>query len=151
MPLTLEVSYFNSYYVKRLADVPYIPVAFAERNYPSTGLISAGSLAIFTTPGVAIGIPSIGMIIEGAGVTASTKVVTYDAANNRGTFDKDIIFTASTYTFNNNWTGPQVSNPDEDWYIEESRIRGGYNNTSTDYGFKISWGTNYRDIKLWYD
>jgi hypothetical protein len=136
MPLTLEVSYFNSYYVKRLADVPYIPVAFAERNYPSTGLISAGSLAIFTTPGVAIGIPSIGMIIEGAGVTASTKVVTYDAANNRGTFDKDIIFTASTYTFNNNWTGPQVSNPDEDWYIEESRIRGGYNNVSTDYGVK---------------
>ena len=25
---------------------------------------------------------------------------------------------------------------DQDWYIEESRIRGGYNNTSTDYGVK---------------
>ena len=34
------------------------------------------------------------------------------------------------------WSAPQVEDTDQDWYIEESRIRGGYNNTSTDYGVK---------------
>jgi hypothetical protein len=31
---------------------------------------------------------------------------------------------------------PSTSTVEEDWYIEESRIRGGYNNTSTDLGVK---------------
>jgi len=66
MALTLEVSYFNSYYMKRLADVPQ----------------------------------------TSAGVPTAT------------------------------WNLPQSANADKDWYIEESRIRGGYNNTSTDYGVK---------------
>jgi len=34
------------------------------------------------------------------------------------------------------WTTPIVSNPTYDWYIEESRIRGGYNNTAMDIGVK---------------
>jgi len=29
-----------------------------------------------------------------------------------------------------------TENPSEDWYIEEARIRGGYNNTSVDFGVK---------------
>ena len=29
-----------------------------------------------------------------------------------------------------------IANADKNWYIEESRIRGGYNNTSVDYGVK---------------
>ena len=29
-----------------------------------------------------------------------------------------------------------TSSPNEDWYIEEARIRGGYNNTSVDFGVK---------------
>lgn len=66
MPLTLEVGYFNSYYMKRLAGKP-----------DNTETVSGG-----------------------------------------------------------NWQSPAVSVPEEDWYIEESRIRGGYNNTSTDLGVK---------------
>jgi len=67
MSLTLQVGFFNSYYVKRLADVPNIPVV--------------------TSP------PTV-------------------------------------------WNAPQVAVPAQDWYVEESRIRGGYNNVSTDYGVK---------------
>jgi len=66
MPITLEVGYFNSFYVKRIADVP-------------VGLQKTGSTA---------------------------------------------------------WTAPSSTTIQEDWYIEESRIRGGYNNTSTDLGVK---------------
>ena len=32
--------------------------------------------------------------------------------------------------------GAFASNTDQDWYIEESRIKGGYNNTSVDFGVK---------------
>ena len=66
MPITLEVGYFNSFYMKRLADLPI-----------------------------------------GNGETGAT-----------------------------NYTTPTTSIVQEDWYIEESRIRGGYNNTSTDLGVK---------------
>ena len=34
------------------------------------------------------------------------------------------------------WTTPIVKNETYDWYIEESRIRGGYNNTTVDFGVK---------------
>jgi len=61
MPLTLEVSYFNSYYVKRLADVPYIPAVGADRNTVTTGLVLAGSNATFG--GTGLGIPVVGMVI----------------------------------------------------------------------------------------
>ena len=66
MPITLEVGYFNSFYMKRLADFPI-----------------------------------------GNGETGAT-----------------------------NYTTPTTSIVQEDWYIEESRIRGGYNNVSTDLGVK---------------
>ena len=66
MPVTLEVGYFNSFYVKRIADAPV--------GYQKTGATA--------------------------------------------------------------WTAPASTTIQEDWYIEESRIRGGYNNTSTDLGVK---------------
>ena len=65
MPITLEVGYFNSFYMKRLAGLP-----------------------------------------KGGGTTNTT------------------------------YTAPTQPVIHEDWYIEESRIRGGYNNTSTDLGVK---------------
>ena len=34
------------------------------------------------------------------------------------------------------WTTPIVENETYDWYIEEARIRGGYNNTTVDFGVK---------------
>ena len=34
------------------------------------------------------------------------------------------------------WTTPIVKNETYDWYIEEARIRGGYNNTTVDFGVK---------------
>jgi hypothetical protein len=72
MPVTLEIGYFNSYFLKKL------------QNNPTT--------------------------------VTYTALVTWDAANNLGSVSS--------------------ANQDEDWYIEESRIRGGYNNTSTDLGVK---------------
>ena len=92
MPLTLEVSYFNSYYVKRLADVPYIPDVGAERNAVTTGSVPAGSNATFG--GTGIGTPVVGMAINGAGVVGETKIVTVNSNQTIITFDKDVTFTS---------------------------------------------------------
>ena len=81
MSITLEVGYFNSFYLKRIADIP-VPV---------------------------------GPIVQGVG--------------GGGSFPDT---TATPYP----WVAPSTSTIEEDWYIEESRIRGGYNNTSTDLGVK---------------
>ena len=135
MPLTLEVSYFNSYYVKRLADVPYIPSVAITRTASSTqSNVPAGNVVNFNA---SVGFDiAVGMYITGAGITIPTKVNTV-TSQTQIRFDEIVSVTnAATYTFGYDWTGPQISDPDEDWYIEESRIRGGYNNTSTDYGVK---------------
>jgi len=71
MPVTLEISYFNSFYVKKL-----------QNSDPGSVIVAVG---------------------------------------NPNT--------------NPQWPGP-TADQDQDWYIEESRIRGGYNNTSVDFGVK---------------
>ena len=134
MSLTLEVSFFNSYYVKKLADVPYIFTGIADRSSTAAQTVSAGGNVSFGTLG--LGTPKVGDTITGAGVTTETKIVTVNNNQTVMTFDKNVAITASTYSFTVIWTAPQVKNEDQDWYIEESRIRGGYNNTSTDLGVK---------------
>lgn len=75
MSITLEVGYFNSFYLKRIADIP-VPLGPTASTLPDTSLVPYP------------------------------------------------------------WVAPSTSTIEEDWYIEESRIRGGYNNTSTDLGVK---------------
>ena len=78
MSITLEVGYFNSFYLKRIADIPVPvgPTAIVPAQMPDTTLVPYP------------------------------------------------------------WVSPSASTLEEDWYVEESRIRGGYNNTSTDLGVK---------------
>ena len=83
MPLTLEVSYFNSYYVKRLADVPYIPSVAITRNATSSATIAAGQPVTFSSSSFPV---VVGMFVTGSGVTVPTKVVT---VTNQTTFRLD--------------------------------------------------------------
>ena len=133
MPLTLEVPYFNSYYMKRLADVPYTPSVDISRTANGTQTVIAGQPTSFNAGSFPI---IVGMFITGPGITTAIRV-TQEVNQTTIRFDGALSLTNLTsYSFGYTWTGPQVSNPDEDWYIEESRIRGGYNNVSTDYGVK---------------
>jgi len=136
MPVTLEVSYFNSYYVKRLADIPFAEfVSFTETSV-STGSFTPGAPTSWNVS--ALGTYAVGMKVSGTGITNVTRItqVTISGATADLRFDKAVTLSSVDYTFGDIWSGPQVKNADEDWYIEESRIRGGYNNTSTDYGAK---------------
>ena len=83
MATTLEVSYFNTFWVKRLKNF----TQYQDRR--SDGTID----------------------VESGGTTTGTPNLTTGA-------------------------GYVNSNVFEDWFIEESRIRGGFNNTSVDFGNK---------------
>ena len=84
MATTLEVSYFNTFWLKRLKNFSQ----FQERE--PDGTIKAGN-----TGGTTIGTPD---IVTGEGYIESN------------------VF--------------------EDWFVEEARIEGGFNNTSVDFGNK---------------
>ena len=83
MATTLEVSYFNSFWAKRLKN--------AVMNGETTGATAGG-----VTTGTTATSPAVRVATNG-----------YIAANEY-----------------------------EDWFVEESRIRGGFNNTSVDFGVK---------------
>ena len=83
MATTLEVSYFNSFWAKRLKN--------AVMNGETTGATAGG-----VTTGTTATSPAVRIATNG-----------YIAANEY-----------------------------EDWFVEESRIRGGFNNTSVDFGVK---------------
>ena len=95
MATTLEVSYFNTFWLKRIKK--YV------QNDETTGAAVGG--ATNGTPAATQALRTItsGYIGDAAGVFP--------------------IITSSINIY-------------EDWFIEESRIRGGYNNTSVDFGVK---------------
>ena len=83
MATTLEVSYFNTFWLKRLKNFAQ------EQKREQDGTVTS------TSGGTTTGTPN---LVTGAG-----------------------------YINNNSY---------EDWFVEEARIKGGYNNTSVDFGNK---------------
>ena len=91
MAAVIEVNYFNSFWLKKIAD--------------DGGTYPAGN-------------PVYNAIYPGTNNTG------YNLYNNQPTYPA----TAGNAALADDWK--------YDWYIEESRIRGGYNNTSVDLGVK---------------
>jgi hypothetical protein len=166
MAATIEVKYFNSYWLKKLKSIQpvkeHITTNIAGEIFTFTIGLSYFQLQIFTGQ-----LPT--WIAPGQKLT-----FTYSSIN----YEYTIIGAENTGTPNiyNIWVNKPitvafVSNPpttfvelkfsniedfnyvpgslqdvddlvrynessDQDWYIEESRIRGGYNNVSTDLGVK---------------
>jgi hypothetical protein len=98
MPLTLEVSYFNSYYVKRLADVPYIPSLTIARTANGTQSSVVVGQPVNFNSGITV---AVGMFINGTGITLPTKVTAMAGSSpfNSFRFDQVISVTnLSSYT-----------------------------------------------------
>ena len=68
----------------------------------------------------------------GTGITTVTIAAIDEELKEPGRIPYPPVETSSGYI----WAAPMISNLSYDWYIEESRIRGGYNNTMTDLGVK---------------
>jgi len=138
MSATLEIKYFNSFWLKKMKTVVDVTNTTAELN--AEGDIGDTFIELVEeNPNVSVG----QQISWTSGSTTITNTVFK--------VDGKIIYLTSPLT--SVWPtgtglefGPLTDftyipaayeeTEDEDWYIEEARIRGGYNNTTVDFGVK---------------
>ena len=139
MAATLELKYFNSFWIKKLDKIVDVIDSIADFD-SITGLD--------ITVSAETGTPAVGQLVRSASIlnpiqnevyvtAVSSSVITVSAVPQTVTplapGDKLRFGPLQDFTF---IPGAYASTPASDWYIEESRIRGGYNNTDVDLGVK---------------
>ena len=143
MAATIEINYFNSFWIKKMDSIAEVR--------PNTGIISVDANSATQTittyvpdlgygqrvyakdaNGVdVVGFPSRVYLISSS-MSASPYTVTLSEAVNLTATDVLIFGPIELFT-----EIPRVYSSDpSDWYAEEARIRGGYNNTNVDLGVK---------------
>ena len=137
MAATLEVNYFSTFWLKKINSIVEVK--------DTTGAADASVGTVITLKSANINVGAGQIVTDTTSPFPGNPVVTVlsVAANNQ-----TITIDSAQPITNNNviaFTGragdayiPQDFNAvdADDWYIEESRIRGGYNNTSVDFGVK---------------
>lgn len=139
MAATLELKYFNSFWLKKMDTIVNVIDTFSN----TLGVISIdSSTMILASTNTFLGV---GQIIEyyvdgilnsniilhitgGDTITLLTPVTTLVPTDTEVIFGPIVDFTHIPAAY--------ASLTVSDWYIEEARIRGGYNNTSVDFGVK---------------
>ena len=136
MAATLEVNYFNSFWLKKIKSITQIKTVDLVANASSANVINLQS------PSVNVGAGQIVTNITGTAFTGTVTVVSVAANNQDITISSNqTVALGNTLKFTGvapdaNIPQDYDSTPTDDWYIEEARIRGGYNNTSVDFGVK---------------
>ena len=140
MAATLEIKYFNSFWLKKMKTVAEVVDTTGE--VAADRAIGDDSITL-TNANTKINVGQ--KITWSSGVNAKTNFVySVSGAVIYLTIPLDTVLNAgTTLTF-----GPlsdftyipaayaEAEEENEDWYIEEARIRGGYNNTTVDFGVK---------------
>ena len=163
MAATLEVKYFNSYWLKKIKSIQPVSPGTTEQGdaiefnftigndyftFADTALapavvppyIGAGQKLSYTYVDVytfiIIGWEDLGLgvwkiYLDGTIISPSFNQtnVPYIPISLGNITDFNYVPGATQYV-------PDINDRAEDWYIEESRIRGGYNNVSTDLGVR---------------
>ena len=137
MAATLEVNYFSTFWLKKIKSI----VEVEDTNGAADA--SAGTVITLKVANINVGAGQIvtnqtapfppDPVVTVLSVAANNQTITIDSAQTVNNND-DIVFTGragDAYI-------PQEFDAVNavDWYIEEARIRGGYNNTSVDFGVK---------------
>ena len=136
MAATLEVNYFNSFWLKKIKSITQIKTVDLVANASSANVINLQS------PSVNVGAGQIVTNITGTAFTGTVTVVSVAANNQDITISSNqTVALGNTLRFTGiapdaNIPQDYDSTPADDWYIEEARIRGGYNNTTVDFGVK---------------
>jgi hypothetical protein len=140
MAATIELKYFNTFWLKKLDTI--VDVLPSESK--TSTLVEAGDTLIsFAQDLLNVGVGQEISYSIGGNIFTNTIFIGNSGSSNiivsneiteeipEGTTIKfgaikDFSYVPETYN----------STPESDWYIEEARIRGGYNNTSVDFGVK---------------
>jgi len=140
MSATIELKYFNSFWLKKMKSITDVG--------STSGVVDATSYyqtILLTEPNIHIGIGQEVLTVDGSPVSVINPPLVITAISLDGltiTVSEDItVLDGNKITFGNivNFDAvpkAYVSDNATDWAIEEARIRGGYNNTSVDYGVK---------------
>ena len=146
MAATLEINYFNSFWIKKMDSIAQVKPTTAEISVDADSVTQTVTAAVpnigygqrvyaKTAAGADVaGYPSKVYLIGGSaigGTTAPFTVILSEQVNLTAT---DVLVFGPIELFTE---VPRVYTSDNtDWYAEEARIRGGYNNTNVDYGVK---------------
>ena len=137
MAATLEVNYFSTFWLKKINSIVEVKDTTGAAD-ASTGTIitlkvaninvGAGQIVTNTTtpfPG--------NPVVTVLSVAANNQTITIDSA--QPVVNNNVI--AFTGRAGNDYIPQDFDAVNaNDWYVEEARIRGGYNNTSVDFGVK---------------
>jgi hypothetical protein len=139
MAATLELKYFNSFWLKKMDTI----VNVANGSYTTDADVIIGSdIMVLTTPNTFLGV---GQVLEYTidDVLYSNTILYMSGADTviLLTPVEVLIPAGTTILFGaiadfTHIPAAYDSTPVSDWYVEEARIRGGYNNTSVDFGVK---------------
>ena len=153
MAAVIELKYFNTFWLKKLktiTDVIGPPPGTFRTNPGVVGknfTINPGLLPISMNVGQEITMQYLDFIDPSIIITYQSYIVTINsetsfvAASAPKNYQQPALPTVVQLFFGKIINFDKIplayaSTPDDDWFIEESRIRGGYNNTSVDFGVK---------------
>jgi hypothetical protein len=136
MAATLEIKYFNSFWLKKLDAIVNV--------VPTTGIVSSDVVdrdnVELATPNFLIGV---GQTVSSPTTTLTPPtIVSINSTNtiitlsSNQSFNEDDVIEFGAITDFSYIPNAYDPDPERDWYVEEARIRGGYNNTSVDLGVK---------------
>ena len=144
MAATIEVNYFNTFWLKKIKSITDVAPG-STSVYVSNSTTTFVIASALTVSQMNVGQEVTFTYTSGAGDTISyssyvasrisdTSFVSGAEPNPAITGTPTITF--GTITNFDNVPEAYAKDNTDDWYIEEARIRGGYNNTSVDFGVK---------------
>ena len=151
MPLTLKIKYFNTFILREEPTVATATTTTASNdgagNLAASDTINVNSVSGITT----------NMVVHGPGITQNVTV------SNISTLTLTLsspqkIEKGVTLTFSNASAYPAAGatqTADNEWHIEESRIKGGFNEKTLDFGVKAytvdkKYNRNHRENAMIY-
>ena len=151
MPLTLKIKYFNTFILREEPTVATATTTTASNdgagNLAASDTIDVNSVSGITT----------NMVVHGPGITQNVTVSNISTLtltlNSPQKIEKGV-----TLTFSNASAYPAAGatqTADNEWHIEESRIKGGFNEKTLDFGVKAyavdkKYNRNHRENAMIY-
>ena len=156
MSATLELKYFNTFWLKKMANIVDVAPGVENINYTLTNVAATTTIGVDTA--LTEDQMNVGQEVTMTYLNSASGMVTnyssYVVSRGAGSVTEFVVAVAppgtvtpitgeTTVTINfgkiinfDNIPSSYEGNTTLDWMIEESRIRGGYNNTSVDLGVK---------------
>ena len=144
MPLTLKIKYFNTFILREEPTVTNVKVAKATDDGLNPASLAASTTIILSQLNTSV---VQDLIVHGPGIKEEVKVVSNSSltlpdgstgatliVNKAQKIEKGVTLTFSKANAYPTGTNTQAS--DKEWHIEESRIKGGFNEKTVDFGVK---------------